>query len=89
MYMHGVIVSTVNDRLFKACVCVSVPQEKLVLEQQMSQLTAEVRQREAALEAYEHRLSNVTAALARLEGTLRQEQDEKVRITIKQNLRRT
>ena len=56
----------------------TLAQEKANLENVIQQQATEIQQHIQSLQSYEFQLSNMTAALAKLEGALRQEQEEKV-----------
>ena len=56
----------------------TILQEKVHLEEVVQQQAVEIQQHLQSLQAYELQLSNLTAALAKLENALRQEQEEKV-----------
>ena len=56
----------------------TLAQEKAHLEDVVQQQATEIQQHIQSLQSYEFQLSNMTAALAKLEGALRQEQEEKV-----------
>ena len=56
----------------------TVAQEKRHLEELVQQQASEIQQHIQSLQGYELQLSNMTSALAKLEGSLRQEQEEKV-----------
>lgn len=57
----------------------TLAQEKAHLEDVVQQQATEIQQHIQSLQAYEVQLSNMSAALAKLEGGLRQEQEEKVK----------
>ena len=58
----------------------TLAQEKAHLEDLVQQQATEIQQHIQSLQSYEFQVSNMTASLAKLEGALRQEQEEKVTI---------